>query len=1125
MFSFMKNLLAPGLVSLIMIWLFFQVAQARQVSAPQASRGAIQLGAEQFPPLKPVDDLVLLSAGAEGVVLELSVPEFEVETASANEQPCQLLQVPGFAENAAPGQPRLPVRGAMLGIPANASLQIEVVETETVSLPDRYDLCPGAEPIVEWDADQNNPPRFLGYQATQNALAYAADQFGPQAPVELISTGFVRSQRVASLRFQPFQYNPATDELRYHRRIRVQVSFLGGSSRARTTMAASEEGSFETSLRQALVNYNQARSFRVAPATDSQSPFLPEATNDNGRAFKVLVDQDGIYRITYSDLQTAGFPVGSLSPTTLRLYNRGVEVALYVAGEQDGVFNTTDYFLFYGQNPRAKYTNTNVYWLTWNEGVSGLRMADLEGAPSGALPVASSFTQIVHLEENRLYRSAQASVPDLDRWYWKDSTASTTAGARTRFEFSLDQVSTDPVSATLSGLFKGFTARPEHHTRVYLNSYNNLIDDARWPSLEQYSFTARFPRSFLVSGSNVITLVQVNDAPITLDALFVNWFEVEYARNYTVAGDEMSFLEQNGDWEFQLNGFTNSSVQIFDITSPSQPERITGAVIQQQGATYQARFQQSLAGNRRFLALTEARLRTPLNIFEDTGSNLQNSANSADYLLITHHDFSAALQPLANHRARQGLRVRLIDIQDVYDEFSFGLVDPEAIRSFLTYAYTNWQAPAPVYVLLVGDGTFDPKNYLGTSPPTYIPPYLAEVDLWLGETAADNRFVSVSGSDFLPDMHLGRLSVNSAAEASVVVNKILSYEQNPPTGDWNQKVMFVADDTDRAGDFAYLSDQVANLHLPAPYTAEKIYYLQTHMTDISARKAITEGINQGRLMVSYIGHAAYYQWGVPMLLGTVNISKLTNADRLPFMVPMTCLDGYYLYPNTPAQPADYSALGEVMVRTAGKGAIASFSPAGLGVANGHDRLERGLFDAIFIDYMAQVGAAATQAKLYLYAQTGGYQDLIESYLVFGDPATTLPILRPEVKIKKSATLITDDLTGLGLRYTLRYSNTSEVQATHIVVSDVLPAWAVGSSFTYSGPTVTARPGAPYIWDVANLPPGGSGSILLTVSVQPNGSVITNTVSIESAGELATKADNWSSVRTQFIQLMLPIVFR
>ncbi len=95
--------------------------------------------------------------------------------------------------------------------------------------------------------------------------------------------------------------------------------------------------------------------------------------------------------------------------------------------------------------------------------------------------------------------------------------------------------------------------------------------------------------------------------------------------------------------------------------------------------------------------------------------------NGADYILITHPDFYDAVQPLADYRHGQGLRVKRIDVQDVYDEFNAGLADPEAIRSFLEYAYTNWQAPAPAYVVLVGDGNVDPKNYQGFSPPPIFP--------------------------------------------------------------------------------------------------------------------------------------------------------------------------------------------------------------------------------------------------------------------------------------------------------------------------------------------------------------------------------------------------------------------
>ena len=120
---------------------------------------------------------------------------------------------------------------------------------------------------------------------------------------------------------------------------------------------------------------------------------------------------------------------------------------------------------------------------------------------------------------------------------------------------------------------------------------------------------------------------------------------------------------------------------------------------------------------------------------------------------------------------------------------------------------------------------------------SYIPPYLAPVDPWIGETAADNRYVTLVGADTLPDMMLGRLSVNSAAEASAFVNKIVAYEQNPVPGDWQQQVLAVADNADSAGDFAQMSDDLLACCLPAPYQdqAEKVYYGVTHTTVAEAQ--------------------------------------------------------------------------------------------------------------------------------------------------------------------------------------------------------------------------------------------------------------------------------------------------
>ncbi len=108
------------------------------------------------------------------------------------------------------------------------------------------------------------------------------------------------------------------------------------------------------------------------------------------------------------------------------------------------------------------------------------------------------------------------------------------------------------------------------------------------------------------------------------------------------------------------------------------------------------------------------------------------------------------------------------------------------------------------------------------------------------------------------------------------------------------------------------------------------------------------------------------------------------------MLPMTCLEGYFIHPSPPG--LDYSSIGESLVRAVGKGAIASWSPTGFGLSDGHDFLDRGLFDAFFKYQTNQLGPAIIQAKLNLFANTTSYRDLIDTYALFGDPALHLSLV-------------------------------------------------------------------------------------------------------------------------------------
>ncbi len=1031
-------------------------------------------------------NLRIIESGERGLVLELVTPGFELTQAQMDGGECDLLTVPGYGETAQAGWPRLPIRGAMIGIPPQAEPKVTVLAAEAELEPGRYNLCPAPQPIVETE-QPTGTARYGGMAAAQDQAAYAADNFYPASPVELVSTGFIRSQRVGQLRFHPLQYNPVSGELRLYKRIRVQIDF--GPAEDKTGQPVddqqAEEGEFEGALERVLVNYASARDWRTSPAP------LARADAISGTAqfyYKISINQDGLYQLTYNYLWAAGINPAAFDPRTLQLFNQGQEVALWVQGEQDGVFDANDVILFYGQGLNNKNTNTNVYWLTWGI-TNGLRMATVDGTPSGA-PAPADFGATQRMETDRWYQSSYPSGLSNDHWYW-DLVIATGIPVSRSYTTTLQNLAAAPYSVTVRGLLRGYSAIPEHHTKIFLNGH--LLEEQVWLPQTEYDLEVAAPSSYLNEGTNTISVMA--GISVTRDYVWVNWFELDYRARHIAGNDLLWFNgDQPGTWKYAVGGWTTASVDILDITWPLAPARILSATLQPGGGTYTATFQQAILAERHYLALSTAQRLVPANIERDVAADLSSTANGADYIIITHAKFYTAVQPLAAFHAAQGLRVKIVDVQEAYDEFGYGVFDPEAIRSFLSYAYAAWARPAPAYVLLVGDGNYDPKSIYNRGEPSYIPPYLADVDPWLGETAADNRYVCVSGSDILPDMHLGRLPVKTVEQAVGLVDKILNYTQNPPPGDWNAKLLFVADNADTAGDFAALSDVLVNGYVPGPFQPQKVYLGITHSSGAIARTAIISAINEGRLVVNYIGHGATTAWASEKMLRTADIAALANGGRQPLALPMTCLEGYFITPSP--STADYSSLGEAIVRAAGKGAVASWSPTGLGVALGHDYMNRDIFDAFFYDGVNQLGPATTRAKLYLYASTGGYRELLDTYLLFGDPALRLNVLKTDVSLAQSVDPAGSLRPGDKITYTLTFSNPGPATAFHVVIDDVLPAGLTEALTSSFGAAVTLRSGSRLVWDVADLAAGQGGSITIAARISPTFTgVLTNEVSI------------------------------
>jgi len=940
------------------------------------------------------DDIRLLKSDADGIILELNTPDYRVEKITAQSRQYDAIVIEGFSRSSDAGKPQLPVKNILLGAPPDAAVRVQILQAESDILAGKYDILPVARPAASGDASLISPPAKS--ELVQDKDTYSGNGPYPGKLAQIISSGYLRHQRCIQLQLAPVQYNPVAHQLEFYRRMKVQLQFVRNSKAGRRVRYGFvDEKGFEGPLRNILLNYDSARRWRVddSPVNSTDVSFLPSSWQQGGKpardlsrgprqqsSYKILVDQDCIYRVTYGELINAGLKPVAMDPRSFKLTNRGKEVAIDIVGQEDGSFDPGDYIEFYGESAGSKYSDTNVYYLTTG-GSPGLRMIKSSGNGRGT--VQTSFRDRLRLEVDRLYRPYVPMIEGADHWYWHfipDGRDWDGDGApnSASYRFSLRGLASESSSLVLRASLAGFNFG-EHHTRIYLNDH--LVGDLRWSGRIAQQFTANAPASHLSEGANVIKVEVPGDADGGRDSIFVNWFEIEYQRKYITEGNSLRFSPNStGESQFDIDGFSSSNIAIFDITEQSAVRRIAQPSVIRVGERYRVRFSDSGEG-KRYLALAADQIRRPLKIVRSKSAQLRSTLNGADYIIITHGNFYTEALRLAGHRAAQGLRTMVIDVENVYDEFSGGLLDPQAISDFLYYAYHNWRRPAPSYVLLLGDGNLDFKDRLGTGESNFIPPYLVMVDPWNGETASDNRYVTVSGDDILPDMHIGRLPVSAAEEARAVIDKIIGYERNGAGAQWNRTLLFIADNADSSGDFAALSDDLIRDHVPREFVFEKVYLGVNYATADEAKAAIISSINKGCAIINYIGHAAINQLAEENLLSAEDIGLLRNASSLPFLLLMSCYDGFFHFPGV-------SSTSESLLRADRRGSIGSWAPTGLGMTGGHEYLNRAFLGAVLFTEMRQLGEATLQGKLNLYA-AGSYRELIDTYLLFGDPAMRL----------------------------------------------------------------------------------------------------------------------------------------
>ena len=707
-----------------------------------------------------------------------------------------------------------------------------------------------------------------------------------------------------------------------------------------------------------------ARATQASPETAhaTRTPIVSSAWLSSRPAVKLSVDHEGWYRVTYDQLAAAGMPRWT-DLRSAHLYAEGMEQPFQVDGGSAGARGANAGIEFYGTGIDTPFSGTRVYWLV-NAAGAGEQIGTASNGRAGN-SAATSFPYTTVRVDHTTYFAALLNGENNDNFF--GALVSTTP-----LEQDLTATNNDPhfAAGSLQVALQGATDGQAHRVSVSFNG--NYVGEMDFYGLGSQSQTFPLEAGQVTNGTNAVVLTSLAGDN---DYSLVQSISLVYGHTYTADGNWLRMTARGGD-SLQVTGFTNPQIRVYDITDPLRINQVT-ARVSMAGGTYSAAFTApGTAGHpTTLLAFSADQMEAPSGLAYHAPTNWGRAQNSADVVIITHPDFSDSLTPLVNLRRAQGHRVALVPVDDLYDEYNYGERSPFAIQNFLSEAVAQWR-PKPQSVLLVGDASFDPRNYLGLGDFDFVPTRIIETAAL--KTASDDWFSDFSGSGFAT-LATGRLPVRTSGDAANVVAKIVGYENGGSPGPWASQVLLVGDQN-RDYDFASATNALEQL-LPPSLAVTKI---QADGQDPSVvHQQLVEALNNGQVLVNFLGHGSVEQWSLSGYFADADAATLTNGGNLPFVVSMDCLSGFFHDVYT-------TSLAESLLLAPGGGAVAVWASSGFTTADPQATMDRALIGQLVANPTSTLGAAILKTK----AGTTD-SDVRRTWILFGDPAMRLRLPAPE----------------------------------------------------------------------------------------------------------------------------------
>ncbi len=747
------------------------------------------------------------------------------------------------------------------------------------------------------------------------------------------------------------------------------------------------------------------------------SVYADHSVLSSGEWFKLRISKTGVYKISYNDLVEMGLDPSSIDPKNIRIYGNGgfmlpeknsiprpddlIQNSIFVSGEDDGVFNEGDYILFYGQGPDKwedalgffdfkvnLYSDYSFYFITASLG-PGNRIEQLSQTSANPTGVVSSYNYDAVYDKERinLIKSGKA-------WY-SDEFGETNMR---EYEFVIPDIDTSEMITIKSG----FANRTFQTDTVLIFANGEQVDKVTMISIGSGSVLYARTKNRTIqykSGGEILTL-KYQYLPSSMSSrVWLDNIRVNARCKLKLNDSQLCFRDLNSVAEGAVSDFVvegaNNNTMIWDVTNIYEPKNV-----QFDYAGQEIHFRLHTDSLLEFIAFDNSLLLSPEIVGSVENQDL-HSIVGADMIIVTNPLFTDASQRIAQlHEDKDGLSTVIVTTDQVFNEFSSGIPDPTAIRDFIKMLYDRSDGEEPKYLLLMGDGSFDPKDRVENNT-NYVPTFQTKQS-WNSAASyvMDDYFGFLDDNEGddgrgVLDIGIGRFPVTNPEDASIIVDKIEHYYETalPPFGAWRNRICFVADDEDNNLHLQQADSLSIRVKNSDPlYNQHKIYldsYTQENTPsgkrypEVNAE--IYKQIEEGVLIMNYIGHGGELGWAHENILSIPEIVSWTNIDRLPVFVTATCEFSRF------DDPYVLSA-GETVLLTPDGGGIALFTTTRLAYSMANYTLNKRFYNNVFqkID-----GEYPTLGTLIRLSKPPG-QTTTKNFVLLGDPAMRMAY--PEYEI-------------------------------------------------------------------------------------------------------------------------------